>query len=186
MDPNLIGARMLPGTLPRLLDKPKKAVVVLDASGSCVPGPKNCEKDALTLVSQLEAQGTQVGVVRFSNSVEVLRSARPGPAAGEVSRAFQAREGAGGLGAAVAIETAGLMVGGGPGLVLVLTDGTLDPEVRSTVDHLGRQGVRVVGVGSEHDNPRVLSSLFAEHYLIASGPGQSSPVPRHSIGEQPG
>ncbi len=171
MDPNLIGTKMNRETLPKLLPQADKAVIIVDGSGSRAGGDAVTEvqSDAVALTRGLEAQGTKVGVLSFSDRVEVQRVPEAGSAESAVRETFRDLQGYSGTGAATALKAAGSLAGPN-GLVIMLTDGMVDPATRKTVEDLQAKGVRVIGVGQGKDDPRDLGSVFNEHYRLENQP----------------
>lgn len=177
MDPNLIGTKMNRETLPKLLPQADKAVIIVDGSGSRAGGDAVTEvqSDAVALTRGLEAQGTKVGVLSFSDRVEVQRVPEAGSAESAVRETFRDLQGYSGTGAATALKAAGSLAGPN-GLVIMLTDGMVDPATRKTVEDLQAKGVRVIGVGQGKDDPRDLGSVFNEHYRLENQPIGSKSV----------
>lgn len=175
MDNNHIGSTFHREKLPVILPRANQAIIVVDGTGSRAAGVVHDEvqEDAVSLARSLERQGTQVGVVGFSDSHQVLKRPQDGSSTVDAIRElFQTMEGAGASGAAAAIKAAGAMLGGPGGLILVLTDGQLlASEVRPEVQALTSAGTHVIGVAQQKDSPREMGELFDQHYRLSDKSG---------------
>jgi len=157
-----------PQQVQSILNPTNRAVVVLDTSGSRAFSNEwgNIESDALTISGDLEAQGANVGVVGFSCNADVYKNVNSVSSAGMIQAVFEHPRAEGSDGLSSALHLAASMLGG-TGTVLVFTDGMADPRVRATVSNLEQQGIQVVALGRQGDNPQDLASTFNQAYLIA-------------------
>ncbi len=170
MTSNLIGQTFHREKLPNMFEPAGRAVVVVDESGSRAYGPtwQAVEQDAVTLTNALESRGTQVGVASFSCDAHCHKQVDAQPAAAALGRVFAQPEAMGSDGLRAGIHMAATMLGG-PGLVLVLTDGMVMPSAafKQEVSQLERHGIQVVGVGLPSDRPGDLGNVFNEYYRTA-------------------
>ena len=168
MDNNLIGQTFHRDKLQHMLNRTDRAVVVVDGSGSRM-GEKfesDC-RDATTISGQLEARGTEVGVLQFSQDVRPHKGVDATPAQGALEEVRNNPLVMGSSGIGTAIRTAAAMLGR-PGLILVFTDGWYEcKSIQNEVSGLEKRGYQVVGVGRQSDDPRELGNVFNEHYRIA-------------------